>query len=261
MVHMRIVMIGSGNAASVLSRHISEMNHQIVQVYNRTESAGKALAGSLGSVFIDDPHQITDEADLYIVALSDNALFDLSSWLPPLKKLVVHTAGSVSKELLQPVALNYGVLYPLQSLNAAIKSTPSIPFLVDASSPENLAFLYDFAKSLSADVEVASDEDRRAMHLAAVIVNNFTNHLYAVAEKFCEASHINFRLLLPLIGETVNRLEYLPAGRLQTGPAFRNDNSTIDRHLQMLAKHPELAVLYGTLTESIRLFHHEQIKK
>jgi predicted short-subunit dehydrogenase-like oxidoreductase (DUF2520 family) len=250
-------MIGSGNAATVLSRCIVEKDHEIVQVFNRTEINGKALADSIGSVFTNDPQQITNEADLYILALSDNALFELPSWLPHFKQLVVHTAGSVSKELLQPVSMNYGVLYPLQSLNAAIKAAPSIPFLVDANSPENLAFLYDFAKSISADVEVASDEDRRAMHLAAVMVNNFTNHLYTVAEKFCEESQINFRLLLPLITETVSRLEYLPAGILQTGPAVRNDNITIERHLQMLANNPHLLKLYETLTESIRLFHKE----
>ncbi len=261
MVNMRIVLLGSGNTATVLGRRIREMNHVIVQVFNRTEQPGKALAISLGSEFTNNPQQITREADLYILAISDDALSDVSSWLPHRSQLVVHTAGSVSKEVLQPVASNYGVLYPLQSLNAAINTIPPIPFLVDASSSENLAFLFDFAKSLSVDVEVASDDDRRAMHLAAVMVNNFTNHLFAVAEKYCESRHLNFRLLLPLIGETVSRLDYLPASRLQTGPAIRNDNSTIERHLQLLTKHPELSKLYETLTESIRLFHQEGPKK
>ncbi len=260
MVNMRIVLLGSGNTATVLGRRIREMQHEVVQVYNRTEQHGKALATSLRCEYIHDPKKITTDADLYILAVSDNALSDLSSWLPCFSQLVVHTAGSVSKEVLQPVAANYGVLYPLQSLNAVITMTPQIPFLVDASSPENLAFLYDFARSISIDVEVASDDERRAMHLAAVMVNNFTNHLFALAEKYCEASHLNFRLLLPLIAETVSRLNYLPASRLQTGPAIRNDNSTIERHLQMLTKYPELSKLYETLTESIRLFHQDASK-
>lgn len=255
---MRIVMIGSGNAATVLARRISEMQHEIVQVYNRTESRGKALAEAMGSSFTNDPQQITADADLYIVAFSDLALHELSGSLPRFKKLVVHTAGSVSMEVLQPVAMNYGVLYPLQSLHAASPSAPVIPFLVDASSPENLAFLYDFAKTLSTDVEVASDEERRAMHLAAVVVNNFTNHLYAQAEAFCEAKQINFRLLLPLIGETVGRLNYLPARTMQTGPAVRDDLRTIERHMHMLEKHPQLYKLYETHTESIRQFYRQQ---
>ena len=258
MVNMRIVLLGAGNTATILGRRIREMHHQIVQVFNRTETRGRSLAMSLGTEFTNDPKRITTEADLYVLALTDDALSDLSSWLPPLNQLVVHTAGSVSKEVLQPVASNYGVLYPLQSLNALITTTPPIPFLVDASSEENLSFLFDFARSISVDVEVASDDERRSMHLAAVFVNNFTNHLYAVAEKYCEASHLNFRLLLPLISETVSRLNYLPASRLQTGPAVRSDNGTIERHLQQLSKYPELSKLYETLTESIRLFHKEQ---
>ena len=260
MANMRIVLIGAGNAATILGRRIREKHHEIVQVFNRTEHHGKTLAVSLGCPFTNNPQQINREADLYILAVSDNALADLS-WLPPLNQLVVHTAGSVSKEVLQPVAAHYGVLYPLQSLNALITTSPVIPFLVDASSPENLAILCDFARTLSADVEVASDDERRAMHLAAVVVNNFTNHLFAVAEKYCEANHLNFRLLLPLMGETVSRLNYLPANRLQTGPAVRNDNSTIERHLQMLLKYPDLLKLYETLTESIRIFHREAAKQ
>src|SRR5688500_9550690 len=120
---MRIVMIGSGNAATVLARRIREMQHEVVQVFNRAETRGKALAKALGSTFTNDPQQITADADLYIVALSDTALYELPAGMPRLKKLVVHTAGSVSKEILQPIAMNYGVLYPLQSLNAAIQAT------------------------------------------------------------------------------------------------------------------------------------------
>jgi len=38
---------------------------------------------------------------------------------------------------------------------------------------------------------------------------------------------INFNLLLPLISETANRLQYGSPGQMQTGPAIRNDIETI----------------------------------
>src|SRR5688572_524819 len=109
MSNMRIVFIGSGNTATVLARRMREQHHAIVQVFNRTEQKAKALALSLGCAYTNNPEQITREADLYILAISDNALADVATWFPSFKQLVVHTAGSVSKEVLQPVAANYGV--------------------------------------------------------------------------------------------------------------------------------------------------------
>jgi len=146
---MRIVIIGSGNVATVLGKKISAAGHEVLQVYSRNEKHAAELAKALNVAWISDNRKIDPEADIYVVAISDNGLSQIGNWLQLGKKLAVHTAGSLSKDTLKPVSRNYGVLYPLQSLRKQMKRLPEIPFLVDGNTEEDLTIIYDFAKTFS----------------------------------------------------------------------------------------------------------------
>lgn len=249
---MKVVIIGSGNTASVLGRKIKASEHTVVQVLARNAAAGEELAAELGCTAASDPANVDHTADIYIVAVADKALPDLHKWIRLDKKLVVHTAASVSKDVLSGISRNYGVLYPLQTLRRQQQTIPEIPFLVDGNTADDLALIQDFAGSLSSQVIVADDAARLRMHVAAVFASNFTNHLYVLAENYCKKENIAFTLLLPLIEETARRLHELPPRASQTGPAIRNDGETIQKHLAMLDRHPELKKVYEALTGSIR---------
>jgi predicted short-subunit dehydrogenase-like oxidoreductase (DUF2520 family) len=67
-------------------------------------------------------------ANLYVIAVSDEAVAEVASQLIVHNKLVVHTAGSVSKDVLKQASRNYGVLYPLQSLRKEMKDLPLTPY-------------------------------------------------------------------------------------------------------------------------------------
>jgi predicted short-subunit dehydrogenase-like oxidoreductase (DUF2520 family) len=92
------------------------------------------------------------------------------------------------------------------------------------------------------------------LHLAAVLVNNFTNHLATIAQDYLTTAALPFNWLLPLLEETVAKLKEQPALTAQTGPAKRNDQTTIQRHLELL-KREDIAV-YMALTSSI-IKHHQ----
>lgn len=250
-VQMKVVIIGSGNTATVLGRKIKAADHDILQVAGRNSDAVSSLAAELGCLG-SDTNSINTSADIYIVALADKALPPLHEWLNLDKKLVVHTAAAVSRDVLEKVSRNYGVLYPLQTLRKEQTSLPEIPFLVDGNSADDLALVQDFAASMSAQVFVAGDELRLRMHVAAVFASNFTNHLYVLAEAFCRKERLDFSLLLPLISETARRLQDLPPARSQTGPAVRNDELTIDKHLAVLNEYPALKEMYRFMTASIQ---------
>lgn len=246
---MKAVIIGSGNTATVLGRKIKAAEHTILQVTGRNAAAVAALAAELecnGST-----NGIDSSADIYIVAIADKALPEVHEWLRLDKKLVVHTAAAVPANVLEKASRNYGVLYPLQTLRKEQADIPPIPFLVDGNSPDDLALVQDFAASLSDQVFVAGDELRLRMHIAAVFASNFTNHLYVLAEEFCKKEQLDFSLLLPLINETAHRLYDLSPKQSQTGPALRNDNATIDKHLAILSAYPSLKKIYQELTLSI----------
>ena len=264
---MKIVLLGSGNVATVLGRLFCKAHHTVTQVFSRSAESSQILAAELTSVsgnpvaFTNNIQDLDQGADLYLLCVSDNALQKAASWLKLGDQLVAHTAGGVSKKVLSNVSANYGVLYPLQSLRKEMSRVPEIPFLVDGNTSRSLTTLSDLAFQISPHVQQADDEIRLKLHIGAIIVNNFTNHLFTLAADYCERESIDFSLLMPLIREGAERLQFASPGALQTGPAVREDTATIQDHERLLASHPRLLAIYTTLTSSIRQYYHQQNKK
>ena len=249
---MRVVIIGAGNVASVFGRLISAASHEIIQVYSRSISSAQSLGKELGCSFVDNLEAVDLTADIYILAITDNALQNIKDSLFLGDKLVVHTAGSVSKKVLSNISSQYGVLYPLQSLRKDQSADQSIiPLLIDANKESVLSIIEQFAFTLSSVVCIVGDDKRLCLHLAAVIVNNFTNHLYTLTAEYCKNEEVDFKMLQPIIEQTALRLRANLPADLQTGPAIRNDQSTLDKHIQALANHPELKTIYLIFTESL----------
>ena len=248
---MKVVIIGSGNVASILGRLIQQTSHQVLQIVGRNKESVALLADELhcvGTIFFDEMEK---EADIYLLAVADAALVDLGKTLRLPNKIVVHTAGAMPLDTLQNVSTKLAVLYPLQSLRKENKELPVIPLLIDSNDADSFVLLELFAKSISNKVNRCNDWDRLKLHLAAVFVNNFTNHLYTLAADFCKEEAIDFSQLQPLIEETALRLRHHSPAQMQTGPALRKDNATIAKHLRLLAANSNMTSVYLKLTESI----------
>lgn len=250
---MDIVILGSGNVAAVLGRKFKEAGHTILQVVSRNASTASKLAYEWDTESTNYPSIINRNADVYLVAVSDDAIEDVVADLQLPKKVVAHTAASVSKDILKNVSQHYGVFYPLQSLNKDDINLPEAPIFFDGNDEFTRKKLESLALSISPQhVSQANDDARLKLHVAAVFVNNFTNHLYALAEEYCKKEGIDFKELLPLIEETISRLNDTSPSKTQTGPAIRNDEETIQKHLSLLASHPQMRKAYEFLTASIR---------
>ena len=252
---MRVVILGSGNTATVLSNLIAKGGHQIIQVVSRNEENAKTLASVYGASTVPLHSEHFADAEIYICALNDAALDHVEKFRALKDKLIVHTAGATPINVFKDISSTYGVLYPLQSLSKYIEHVPEIPFLVDGNTKETLHRVLGFAKTLSDKVIEANDAQRLNYHVAAVFVNNFTNHLYALAELFCKKEGIDFKTLYPLMEETTRRAEDNSPFLTQTGPAMRDDVFTLNAHLQALASNPDLKYIYLKMTESI-IKHH-----
>ncbi len=247
-----VVIIGSGNVATVLGRKIKNSGHTILQVAGRHLQPVELLASELRSNYTVGFNKIISGADIYIIAVSDDALIQVNNWLPLKEFLVVHTAGSVAADALKDIAEHYGTLYPFQSLKASRSSIPEIPLLINANNEFARNKLADFARSLSDKVQMVDDATRTRLHIAAVITNNFSNHLFTLAQDFCTKEGLDFSLLHPLLEETVNRLaQYQPAD-MQTGPAIRGDEVVIKNHLSLIQQYPYLTNVYEQMTKSIQ---------
>jgi predicted short-subunit dehydrogenase-like oxidoreductase (DUF2520 family) len=252
---MNVVIFGSGNVATVLGLLIKNAGHNILEVLSRHTEHAQVLADKLEAQAQPGISSITKNADIYIIAVSDGSIKNIASLLNLKNKIVIHTSGATSKNVLEKTSDCYGVIYPLQSLRKDAKHTPQIPLLIDGNTPDVIKTITAFAETISKSVNYASDEDRIQIHLSAVFVSNFTNHLYALAADYCKKEGSDFSLLIPLISEVANRIANYDPKAVQTGPAVRYDVVTIQKHLELLSSHPRLQKIYWMLTESIQQFN------
>jgi predicted short-subunit dehydrogenase-like oxidoreductase (DUF2520 family) len=252
---MKVVIIGSGNVATVLGDTIAAAGHAMLQVVARKEEAAARLGRQWGCDFATEWANIDPDAELYIVSLSDAAITEFGERVRLPGRFVVHTAGALSGKVLRAVSARCGVLYPLQSLRREIHPAPEFPLLIDAEDPADIPVIDAFARSLSRQVQRADDELRLRLHVAAVVINNFSNYLYTLTSDFCRQEGVDFGLLLPLIRETAGRLEAHSPRDVQTGPAVRGDEGTISSHLELLSKYHNLSELYRLFSIQIEAYY------
>jgi predicted short-subunit dehydrogenase-like oxidoreductase (DUF2520 family) len=246
---IKVVIIGSGNVAQHLIQAFAKTKEIVVlQVFSRQKETIIPLLDS--NKIINDFNDLS-KADIYIIAVSDDAISKVSSQLPFTNRLVVHTSGSVPIE-----SLDYknrrGIFYPLQTFtkNKAVDFS-QIPICLESENDSDFELLEKVAQSISNNVFKSNEKQRKALHVSAVFVNNFVNEMYRIGNEICEENKVPFEILKPLILETVNKVMTLSPKDAQTGPAKRNDIQTIDAHLNFLSNENH-ATIYKILTQSIQ---------
>ena len=251
------VIIGAGNVAWHLAPALEDAGVVIECVYSRQSKHAQQLADRLYGTEVQDHLDFSaSEATLFVLAVSDDAITEVAQQLVlPEAATVVHTSGSQPLRALWRADTPFtGVFYPLQSFSRhRIPDFRTVPICLESDDSDVLLWLTKLAKKISGHVALVNSEERQVLHTAAVLANNFTNHLLHMAETFVEAHHIDFTLLHPLIEETVLKaLESSPT-LAQTGPAIRDDATTIKRHVKRLrAFDPGYAKVYQVLTRHIQ---------
>jgi len=244
---INIVILGGGNVAWHLTNALLKNDAvNVVQVYNRSLEKIDCFKNSTS---ITNNLSELKDADIYILAVSDNVISEISSALNLKNKLVVHTSGSMAMDELKSTSKK-GVFYLLQTFSKERKiDFSTVPICIEAETDADLHLLETLAKSMSKNCYRINSNQRKSLHVAAVFVNNFVNHLYHIGHEICEQNKVPFEILLPLILETANKITTLPPLEAQTGPAKRNDTKTIEKHTAMLTKNQQ--EIYTLLTKSI----------
>ena len=139
--------------ATQLGQALSEAGQQIVQVFSKTAEHAGELAAKLGCAYTTNIDEITENADIYIISVKDDAIATLAEKVgsKAQQAIIVHTAGSIAMEVLQPYAQHYGVLYPMQtfSKNKPVDFKP-IPCFIEASDDATLSAIRTLADRHSA---------------------------------------------------------------------------------------------------------------
>jgi len=247
-----VTLIGGGNLAQHMFNAFNKSNEVSVnQWFNRSV---KNIQQFKNKVMITDDIENIRPSDINIIAVSDDAISDLSESLPFKSELVVHTSGSLGIHDLNRKHRR-GVFYPLQTFSKEVElNFKQVPFCIETLEKSDLPLLKSLAKAVGSPFYKINTEQRQTLHLAAVYVNNFTNQLYRIAHEITDIKNINFDVLKPLILETANKVQSVSPYMAQTGPAKRRDKKTIKRHLKQIDNETHRTI-YELLTQSIKETH------
>lgn len=254
MTFSKITIIGSGNVAFHLARQMRRMKLPLVEIAGRPSSNLNELGKKCKVDLQTDFSKIKNHTGLYLLVVSDDAIAQVAKSLPIQVLLhgnVVHTSGATASKVLKNSCAHYGVFWPLQTFSKSRKVRfTQLPFLITSSAPVLQKKLSTLAKSLGGISLVVSDLDRLRYHCAAVLVNNFTNQLFAEAQALLAKKKLPFEVFHPLMMETMKKAIEIGPEAAQTGPAKRGDELTMERHLDLL-QDPKLAALYRLISERI----------
>jgi len=249
---MKIFLIGSGNVATQLGKAFQRCGHEIVFVYSRNISRASKLAKELKAGFGNNLNAVSDfNADVYMIAVKDDAIAEVVKKMPGLKNnLVIHTSGATDISILKKKFKNCGVLWQVQTIKARTQvNFRKVPLVIEASNSSSEKKLKRLATDLSRKVYLLNSHQRRILHLGAVWVNNFPNHLYFLSESLLKKNNLPFELFGPLILSTTESGMKNPMAS-QTGPAKRNDKKTMNAHLKLLPD-KNYKALYKQISNSI----------
>lgn len=249
-----IVLFGAGNVASHLYKAFSvSKKFKVIQVYNHR----KERLESFKNVPVTTQIPEVLAADIYLLAVKDDAISQIADKLKNSEALICHTSGAVPLNVFSNLK-RAGVFYPLQTFSKDKEiDFGNIPICIESKNQIDLELLKQLAENISGNVYEISSEQRKSLHVAAVFVSNFVNHLYSQGEAICRKNKVPFEILLPLIEETAAKIKTMKPVDAQTGPAIRKDEQVINSHLQLLQG--EQKNIYKLLTRSIQNLHGKEL--
>lgn len=244
-----IVLIGAGNVAWHLGKALKSKGLNILQVIS--PNTASALASELSCEAITDTSLANPNADLYLICVTDTQVESAAKTLTKNNGIVAHTSGSMPINALDTHE-SFGSFYPLQTISKEKEiDFSSVPFFVEANNKNTSEALQSLAEKLSTNVQEINSKQRKTLHVAAVFACNFTNHCYSIAHNLLAENGLNFDALKPLIKETAEKAILNNPNTMQTGPAIRKDEKTLQEHNDFLKEHPTLQKIYTLLSQDI----------
>ncbi len=246
-------IVGTGNMAWFLAQKLTAAGHHCTGVWGRNPEAAEELAADIRIKPYEKLSDIVDgDCDMCFLALSDVAIETIAKRLSFQKTVLVHTAGSIPINVLSPYAHDCAVLWPVYSiLKHNLPRHRNVPCAWEGTTDKAKRYIQSIAHGLTDMLFEARGDQRKWLHLSAVIGNNFINHLMAVCEQICHEQQLPFEVVQPILKQTFERITDHTPHELQTGPARRRDTITIGNQVSLLKNHPDWQAVYKALTTSI----------
>ena len=207
---------------------------------------------------------LCQQATIYCFAVPDDAIQKCVQQLAPglaTDALRIHFSGSTPLEALaledKPQA---GVWYPLQTFAQPLSTVANVPVFIEATNLRAEKELIAMGEALGTSTHFLASTARAKLHLGAVLGSNFINHWLTHVHAYLNSQELSFDYLRPLLEQSIAQAFEKGPANTQTGPAQRQDQHTLSKHLKLLSKYPWLQKWYRAFSDSIRE-HTKNIKK
>ncbi|MDY0215420.1 MAG: DUF2520 domain-containing protein [Bacteroidales bacterium] len=231
-----VLLVGSGRVATHIAKRLVLNNVCIPLVVSRSLENAQKLADKIGAEASITIPEVTKSFDFVLISVNDDAyenrIFQLKN---NQDSIILHTSGSLGMDFFPQTIANYGVLYPFQTFSMEREvDFSTMPVMIEANTSANLEKIRELAVALSPEVVEVNSDQRAKIHIAAVLVCNFVNHLYVEAETLLKQNDIDFSILHSLMRETTQKAIEISPAKAQTGPAVRNDQKIINKHMSLI---------------------------
>ena len=238
-------IIGSGNVAHFLAHILTEKGLTISQVHSRNSVSGNSLALKVNAKFEEEITSIN--AAVIFIAVQDEQIESCLKKLPH-SSILLYTSGTVDLAPIFPQ--NCGVFYPLQTFSKNNYTLPfNGPILLDDKNEEVNNYAIKLCSMLNLSYQITSSVERKNIHLCAVFLNNFINHIACIGLSEAKERKIDSSLFTPLLKKTFENMINNDPCENQSGPAKRNDKIIINEHIALLDGNSK--TIYHLITESI----------
>ena len=254
-----IAVIGTGNLAFHICNVLKKEGFNLQLIIGRNKTKVAEIGKKFKVSYTNQISLIPENIDLIFVCVKDDAVEEVIKSIKTdvSNRIIIHTSGSLAIDVIKKKTKNAGVFYPVFSFNKNRNvNFKKIPVLIETSKGKAQQTISKMAQIITDNVISVNSEQRKKIHLAAVISNNFVNYLYTVAEDFLKENKLPFNLLVPLITDAALRLQDNQPSKMQTGPALRGDKNILNKHLEML-KNKEIIKIYTLLSKQIKARHHQ----
>lgn len=249
-------LIGTGNVAWHLAKALHQAAWPIQEVVGRNTRQREQLSQFGVQNWVEHARLLTKESTFCFLCVPDEAIPDVIKQIPAAVRsasILVHFSGTTGLDVFAGYASRYGCLWPIQTLVAEKPVAHAMVPVAATASDESTMEILGLAGALIGHVTpFTSDEQKKKMHLAAVMSGNFLFRMLVLTNAYCRTENLPYDMLAPLIRESVAKGLSNPTPSQQTGPAARDDSNTLLAHLQMLQEHPDQQAVYRLMTDIIQ---------
>lgn len=240
---LRVGVVGTGRAGSVLGAALHRAGHQVVAAYAVSDASRSRAAALLPGVELVTVAEVTARSDLVLLTVPDDVLPGLVAGLADTGavrpgQFLVHASGRYGYGVLDrgttagalPLALHPVMTFTGTSVD--LDRLSGVPFGVTAPEP-----LRPVAEALVVEIggePVWVEEGRRALYHAALA--HGANHLAVLVTSTLDllrAAGVSEpeRLVAPLLAASLDNALTLGDASL-TGPVARGDAGTVAAHIK-----------------------------